>query len=243
MRGGCNPDANSWVKDLISWWLDDEGYPIPERCGVLRWFVRNDDRIEWVDEDHVGPDGEQPQSFTFIAARVTDNPELLRLNPDYVTKLQALDRVERGRLLGGNWNIRHEEGMFDRSWFRIVPARPAGIRPIRYWDRAATEVKLGKRGGKKNDPDWTAGALVGLADGITTVCDMVRARLDPTGNERLIGQTARVDGRGVPVWMEQEPGSSGKDVIAHYARQVLQGFEFHGEDGFRHKSVEPKKSG
>ncbi|WP_234841015.1 terminase large subunit domain-containing protein [Sinorhizobium meliloti] len=49
-RATCNPDADSWVAELISWWIDqDTGLPIPERAGVLRWFVRIGDAIIWCD--------------------------------------------------------------------------------------------------------------------------------------------------------------------------------------------------
>jgi hypothetical protein len=38
VRATCNPDAGSWVKPFIQWWIDPlTGYPIPERVGVLRW--------------------------------------------------------------------------------------------------------------------------------------------------------------------------------------------------------------
>ena len=37
-------------------------------------------------------------------------------------------------------------------------------------------------------------------------------------------QTAQLDGRGVDVWLEQEPGSSGKAVIDDYQRRVLPGY-------------------
>ena len=37
----CNPDPDSWVADFISWWIDqDTGYPIHQRSGVLRYFLR-----------------------------------------------------------------------------------------------------------------------------------------------------------------------------------------------------------
>jgi hypothetical protein len=33
--------APSWVADFLSWWIDPEsGLPIPERAGVLRYFIR-----------------------------------------------------------------------------------------------------------------------------------------------------------------------------------------------------------
>jgi Terminase large subunit, T4likevirus-type, N-terminal/Anti-CBASS protein Acb1-like len=50
VRATCNPDADSWVAELIAWWINqDTGYPIPERAGVLRWFVRIGDSIIWAD--------------------------------------------------------------------------------------------------------------------------------------------------------------------------------------------------
>ena len=50
MRATCNPDANSWVADFISWWIDqDTGYPIPERNGKKRWFIRREEKLYWAD--------------------------------------------------------------------------------------------------------------------------------------------------------------------------------------------------
>ena len=50
VRATCNPDADSFVARLIEWWIDqDSGYPIPERAGKLRWFVRVGDVLEWAD--------------------------------------------------------------------------------------------------------------------------------------------------------------------------------------------------
>jgi predicted phage terminase large subunit-like protein len=40
----------------------------------------------------------------------------------------------------------------------------------------------------------------------------------------LIAQTAALDGRDVDIWLEQEPGSSGKNTIDHYQRTVLKGY-------------------
>ena len=43
IRATCNPDADSWVADFLSWWIDPEsGHPIRERAGVLRYFS-----MEW----------------------------------------------------------------------------------------------------------------------------------------------------------------------------------------------------
>ena len=41
IRATCNPDADSWVADLLAWWIDQEtGLPIRERAGVVRYYIR-----------------------------------------------------------------------------------------------------------------------------------------------------------------------------------------------------------
>jgi hypothetical protein len=50
IRATCNPDADSWVADFLAWWIDPEtGLPIPERAGVVRYYIRVADKIEWAD--------------------------------------------------------------------------------------------------------------------------------------------------------------------------------------------------
>jgi hypothetical protein len=42
------PDADSWVAEFVAWWIDPEkGYPIPDRAGVLRYFVPDAGKIIW----------------------------------------------------------------------------------------------------------------------------------------------------------------------------------------------------
>jgi predicted phage terminase large subunit-like protein len=50
VRATCNPDADSWVADFISWWIDPRtGYAIEERAGVVRYFVREGNTVHWAD--------------------------------------------------------------------------------------------------------------------------------------------------------------------------------------------------
>jgi hypothetical protein len=51
LRGfACNPDADSWVAEFLAWWIDQEtGLPIPERAGVLRYYIRVSGKIVWAD--------------------------------------------------------------------------------------------------------------------------------------------------------------------------------------------------
>jgi hypothetical protein len=106
IRATTNPDAGSWVAEFIAWWIDQTtGFPIPERAGKLRWFVRIGGAFDWADDpDELRarhPDA-QPKSVTFVPALVTDNQKLLDKDPDYPANLKALAPVEQARLLGGN---------------------------------------------------------------------------------------------------------------------------------------------
>jgi predicted phage terminase large subunit-like protein len=71
-------------------------------------------------------------------------------------------------------------------------------------------------------------------DGISATGRMIfrqaieRDRLTPKGVEQFVYNTAMEDGRGIPIFMEQEPGSSGVNTIDYYARKVLAGFSFKG---------------
>ena len=219
VRANCNPDADSWLASFLSWWIDqDTGYPIPERSGAIRWFVRVSGDIVWGDsKDELRaryPD-QPPKSVTFVGARLEDNPALERVDPAYRGWLMALPLVDRERLLGGNWKIRPTAGtVFQRQWFEIVPAAPAIAQRVRAWDKAATEA-----GG-----DWTAGVRMAKApNGVIYIEDVQRKQLSPGGRDRLIRQTAELDGRVVKVRGEQEPGAAGKsDALAFV--QLLQGF-------------------
>lgn len=113
-----------------------------------------------------------------------------------------------------------EGGIFKRDWLRYEdgPMGSSAYR-CRYWDKAATH------GGG----DWTVGCLMAMESGRYRIEDVVRIQGSPAEVETLIRQTAEQDGRRVRIRMEQEPGSSGVDVIDHYARHVLRGFDFRAD--------------
>ena len=221
VRATCNPDADSWVAEFVAWWIDqDTGLPIPERSGVVRWFVVLNDVTLWADsadellDKYGNPDlpiahEEQirPKSATFVAARLSDNPALLAADPGYLANLKALPAVEQARLLGGNWKIRPAAGLyFRREWCQIVDAAPAGAQVVRYWDLAAT-VKT-----DNNDPDWTVGVKL-ARDGKTgrfCVLHVVRMRDSPLAVERAIINTASADGHGCRIGLPQDPGKQEK---------------------------------
>jgi predicted phage terminase large subunit-like protein len=169
---------------------------------------------------------EQDAARAFVPARQIDNPSL---DVDaYELSLAQLDPVTRQRLRNGDWDVAEEGKLFQRHWFPLVREWPRGRRQLRFWDFAGTEEKRGPRGEVKNDPDWTVGSRVTEQDGQYWVIDMQRARLSPKGVEDLVKQTAQLDGTGVEVWIEQEPGSSGGKTIDDYQRRILKGYSVYG---------------
>lgn len=227
IRATTNPDPDSWVRKFIDWWIGPDGLPVKERSGIIRWFIRIDDKIIWADSKEElhsiygsGPEI-QPKSVTFIPSNVYDNKILLKKDPAYLANLLALPRVDRLRLLGGNWNVRASAGtLFKREWFPVVDAVPAGrISECRYWDRAATKVSE-----SNPDPDWTRGLkLFKYANGTYLVADLRSLRGTPNEVENLVKTTASHDGKQCVIWGEQDPGSAGV-ADANAFRKLLQGF-------------------
>lgn len=113
-------------------------------------------------------------------------------------------------------------GMFRREWFRPA-ALPQGVRLrwCRFWDCAGTEAKPG------TDPDWTVGTLLGEAGGVYYVADVIRLRASAAGVDAAMLQASQTDPPGTLIREEQEPGSSGKAVVAAHAR-LLAGRDYVG---------------
>jgi predicted phage terminase large subunit-like protein len=89
---------------------------------------------------------------------------------------------------------------------------------VRAWDLAATE-----------EGDWTCGVkLAKSAKGFFYVEDVIRGRWTPHARDQIILTTAQMDGTATAVWVEEEPGSSGKSVTASLVR-LLQGFTIRAE--------------
>jgi hypothetical protein len=140
--------------DFLVWWIGEDGYALPERAGKTRWFLRlPSDELAWADTPEAltstyGFDV-PPLSVTFFLMLLEDNPALIAKDPHYRAKLMAQPKCMRDRLLGGNWKSAPSAGaFFQRHWFDVVDALPAGCRQVRFWDLAATE-----RSPASPDPD------------------------------------------------------------------------------------------
>ena len=231
VRATCNPDADSWVAEFISWWINQEtGYPIPERSGVIRWMMRRDGKLFWADKKielielfglKTEEEKQEPRSVTFIAASIYDNQELLKVNPQYLANLKALPEVDRERLLYGNWKIKPAGGMYcKRSQVRIIEKEPDDLVSVcRAWDFAATEKTEG------NDPDFTSGVLMGRRkNGNFVVLNVINARISAGDVEKLLINTARADrtkhGRKYKIRIPIDPGAAGKIVADSYIKKL-----------------------
>lgn len=163
----------------------------------------------------------------FIAAGLKDNPYLD--TEEYTQALNELDPVEREQLLNGNWEIKQSGDIFSRHWFNIVPASdvPMAAQHVRYWDMASTDPAK-RKGRNKRDPDWTVGFKLAHYQGLYWIEDIIRVQKSPKDVEDIVGAAAISDGYSCPIRMEQEPGSSGDITTDHYARTVLNGYNFLG---------------
>lgn len=112
-----------------------------------------------------------------------------------------------------------EGGLIKREWIRLGAKHPPEAVRCRYWDKAATH------GGG----DYTVGCLMSMQDGQFCIEDIIRLQGSPREVQEIIRKTAESDGLDTRIRMEQEPGSSGVDVIDMYARRILIGYDFRPE--------------
>jgi len=193
-----------------------QGFPVPLRMRSAS--NPGNSGHQWVKQRFL-VEGRQ-YNRPFLPARIVDNPHLDVLA--YRRSLAHMDPVTRLQIEEGNWDVSAEGELFKRHWFKAATDWPRSARLLRFWDLAGTEAMHG------TDPDYTAGCLLAYALGQYWVLDMRHERLSPKGVEDLIATTAARDGKAVAVWIEQEPGSSGKAVVDHYQRQVLPGYKVYG---------------
>ena len=102
----------------------------------------------------------------------------------------------------------------DRITIDVAPADAFFKMIIRYWDKAGTQ----------GAGCYTAGVKIGLdKKDRFWLLNVVRGQWAMDEREANILQTAKLDGHHVQVWVEQEPGSGGKDQ-AYYTVKNLRGY-------------------
>jgi len=105
-------------------------------------------------------------------------------------------------------------GMFKIERMPIIEAldpMDSVVRTIRYWDKAATQL----------DGAYTAGVKMSrLKSGKFLIHNVVRGQWSTDNRENVIRIHAEADGGFVRVYLEQEPGSGGKDSVQSSIRNL-----------------------
>lgn len=165
-----------------------------------------------------------PGERVFIPSLLKDNPYLDQ--SEYEKAMSYLPELVRKQLLHGDWDAEALGAVFDKNWFKQVETVPVDnefVHRVRWWDLAATTSA------QNTDADYTAGALLGITpDGTVWILDLHRVRCSAADVENLIQNVAKIDGRDVTIWMNQDPGQAGKAQAAHYT-ELLRGYDFHTE--------------
>jgi predicted phage terminase large subunit-like protein len=246
----CNPNPDNFLRG----WLDKyylhpkgiflegelvEGRPNLEKDGDLRWFLRISDEVVWgaskeelvTTHSHKFPIDRlsglstcQPRSFRFISATCHDNPPLIESDPNYVSNLLNLPRVEKERLYHGSWWARQESSSyFQRAWTPTVTMQELLktdeiVKRVRVWDLASTLPSE-----QYPDPDYTAGVLIARTRaGYYVVEDLFHGRWRAGELEKnLVDQTKKdieMYGYGCVNYLPIEPASAGKIQKHHFSR-------------------------
>lgn len=205
-------------------------------------------QTRWHQEDLIGRlrrqaelGGEQWDSLTLPA--LTDTDDLVAVDPLGRSFGQALwpERYDEDALNAIKneipshwWNALYQQrptppggNMAKTAWFPIVQALPNGEpKRCRFWDIGGDEKKVGSR---RSDPDWTVGArLARFPDGRIFIEDIIRVQASSGDVQKLIVQTALMDGHEVVIREEQEGGSSGLAII-NQRKKALAGFNYNGQ--------------
>ena len=238
-----NPSPDHEIADMISWYLDDEGYPHPEKEGVTRYFITQGGEFIWADNkkdlienyktEFYTP---QPLSFSAIFSTIYQNPVCMQQNPGYVSFLEGLPDVEKARLLYGNWFARPEgANYFKRENLQKAESIPFNAVCCRAWDKSSavpTDVEKFPdytaciKMYKTNDGDFyiTGESHHDNHDDYETEV-YLKFRAKPGKRDNIIRKQAEYDGHECIIVLPQDPGAAGQTEFIESAKKLsIDGF-------------------
>ena len=134
VRMTTNPKRNHWLRKFLDWYIGADGYIIPERDGVVRYFYINGETVDdvvWgntkeevysqckISIDRAlakfnGRNGRSTykdmiKSFTFYEGKMSENKAILSNNSGYVGSVAVMGGREAQANLEGNWNVDSDE--------------------------------------------------------------------------------------------------------------------------------------
>ena len=233
-RSADNPDSlrGPNISGLV---LDEGSLMHEDALTIAMACLREAGEMGWVTLGCT-PKGKQHWTYTFcfdekgnpkpdtelFRSSMRDNPFLAR---------KFVNTMEQKYVAGSTMARQELEGdfvnlgglMFQRSWFlgKMVNAVPKEAVRVRYWDKASSE----SLDGQEVKGDWSAGILVAHGgDGRFYVEDVVHGQWGPSQRNKIIRDTAARDsrryGNTVVIWVEQEPGSGGKESALISAQEL-----------------------
>lgn len=127
-----NPKRSHWVRKMLDWYIGDDGFIMPERDGVVRYFYQMGetvDDIEWgrtpeevyeicrtsINQQLKKLGGSQwdyrnlIRSFVFYAGKMSENKASIGNNAKYAAAVAAVGGKRAQQLIEGNWNVDENE--------------------------------------------------------------------------------------------------------------------------------------
>lgn len=210
VKGREEANSPTMREKLWAWFTDDLFTRFSEDSALLLIMTR------WHIDDIAGRLIDIGQGFkvlSFPAIAEVDDPDGHRkagdpLFPEHKSLPFLLERKKI--MISTSWEALYQQNpvvqegdMIKAERLAIVGTIPGTIKEsVRYWDKAGTE------GGGC----YTAGVLMHkLTDGKFIIADVVRGQWSAGRREETIKQIATADGTRTHIWIEQEPGSGGKE--------------------------------
>ena len=168
---------------------------------------------------------EEGSPHSYVPASIRNNPFIDQ--DDYIAQLMQMHPTVREQLLNGDWAARDQGDYFRREWFGAFLDPVCDMWPdedcvrVRWWDLAASE---------KEDAAWTSGVRMAKHRMGVRAIEHVRSfRATPGKRDEFIIQQAKLDGFGVTVGLEIEPGSGGVAQFMALEKQLKSfGYRVHG---------------
>lgn len=225
-------DPNSFRGINASWfWFDEAAYAKWQAWLVVIGRARLAPGIGWITTTPRGKKNwlykklVQPGDLPYVTAHTASNHHNVDGFAESVAGFgsTAWQRQE----LGGEF-VDEGGGLFQRDWLPLVTALPLGSRiSCRAWDFAATA----------GAGDWTVGTrLHKISVKVSTddkgkvkkkpfyfVDDVMRGQWGPDMVDSKLVEAAEMDGKGVTIVIEREPGSAGKRAN-RYVKNSLPGY-------------------
>lgn len=215
--------ANYWMDNVLPFRKVDKS--VTATIMIMQRLHQSDPTGHWIEEKeegevkHICIPGEiknfkenvKPQELSKFYKDDLMDP--IRLNWDALRKLENLGQYTYSGQVGQN-PVPLGGGMFKIDFLTYIEQPPQPIEivsMVRYWDKAGSE----------GDGAYTVGVKIAkLKTGRFIVLDVKRGQWGSNKRERIIRATAEADGQHCKVYVEQEPGSGGKESAENTIRNL-----------------------